>query len=39
VVTVSTETNHVYAVLEKAVHWIEENYYQVEVVDWDLELR
>jgi uncharacterized protein len=38
-VAVSTETGHVYAVLEKAVHWIEENYYQVQVVDWDLELR
>ena len=39
VIAVSTESGHVYTVLEKAVHWIEENYYQVEVVDWDLELR
>lgn len=39
IVAVSNDTSHIYAVLEKAVSWIEENYYQVEVIDWDLELR
>jgi hypothetical protein len=39
IVAVATETGHIYAVLEKAVHWIEDNYFQVEVMDWDVELR
>lgn len=39
VVVVSNETNHVYAVLEKAVHWIEEEYLAVELMDWEVELR
>lgn len=39
IVTVSNETGHVYAVLEKAVHWVEDEYRQVEVLDWDVELR
>lgn len=39
IVAVSNEAGHVYAVLENAVHWIEDNYYQVEIVDWNLELR
>ncbi len=39
VVTVSNETRHVYAVLEKAVHWIEDDYRAVELVDWEVELR
>ncbi|MGC9520719.1 MAG: DUF503 domain-containing protein [Anaerolineae bacterium] len=39
VVSVATDAGHVYAVLEKTVHWIEDNYYQVQVIDWDLELR
>jgi uncharacterized protein YlxP (DUF503 family) len=39
VVAVSNEAGHVYAVLEKAVHWIEEEYRGAEVVDWAVELR
>ncbi|MGC9349337.1 MAG: DUF503 domain-containing protein [Anaerolineae bacterium] len=39
VVAVATDAGHIYSVLEKAVHWIEDNYYQVEVMDWDVELR
>jgi len=38
-VAVSTESGHVYAVLEKAVHWVEDQYWQVEVLDWTVELR
>ncbi len=39
VVAVSNDTGHIYAVLEKAVHWIEEEYRGVEVLDWAIELR
>ncbi|MGC9467626.1 MAG: DUF503 domain-containing protein [Anaerolineae bacterium] len=39
VVAVATEAGHIYAVLENAVHWIEDHYYQVQVVDWQMELR
>jgi len=39
IVTVSNEPGHTYAVLEKAVHWVEDNAFQVQVVDWETELR
>ncbi len=39
VVAVSNDTGHVYSVLEKAVHWIEEEYRAIEVLDWAVELR
>lgn len=39
IVAVSNEAGHIYAVLEKAVHWIEEEYRGVEVMDWSVELR
>jgi len=39
VVAVSNNTSHIYAVLEKAVHWIEEEYHGIEVLDWAVELR
>ena len=39
VVVVSNHTGHIYAVLEKVVHWIEEEYRAVEVLDWAVELR
>ena len=39
VVTVSNETNHVYAVLDKVARWVEEEYRAVELVDWEVELR
>ena len=39
VVAVATDAGHIYSVLEKAVHWVEDNYYQVQVMDWDVELR
>jgi uncharacterized protein len=39
VVVVATESGHVYSVLERVVHWIEDNYFQVQVIDWETELR
>ena len=40
VIAVSNESGHIYAVLEKAVHWIEEEYRGgIEVLDWAVELR
>lgn len=39
IVAVANESNHIYSVLEKAVHWIEENRFDVEVIDWTVELR
>lgn len=39
VVAVSNNAGHIYAVLEKAVHWIEEEYRAVEIQDWAVELR
>jgi len=38
-VAVANETGHVYAVLENAVHWIEDRWPQVEVTGWETELR
>ena len=38
-VTVATEASHAYAVLENAVHWMEDTWPQVEVTDWETELR
>jgi hypothetical protein len=39
IVAVSNDVNYIYAVLEKAVHWIEDDYMAVQVVDWQIELR
>ncbi|HOU13787.1 MAG TPA: DUF503 domain-containing protein [Anaerolineae bacterium] len=39
VVAVSNNAGHIYAVLEKTVHWIEEEYRAVEIQDWAVELR
>ncbi len=39
IVTVANEAGHVYVILERAIHWIEDSYRQVEVVDWTTELR
>lgn len=39
VVAVANDAGHIYAVLEKAVHWIEEEYRAVEIQDWAVELR
>ncbi len=39
VVVVATESGHVYTVLERAIHWVEDNYFQVQVIDWETELR
>ena len=39
IVAVSNDSNHIYSVLEKAVHWIEDNHFEVEVLDWNVELR
>lgn len=36
---VSNDTRHVYSVLERAVHWIEDEYLAVQVIDWQIELR
>ena len=39
IVTVANDTKHVYSVLEHAVHWIEDEYRGVQLIDWQLELR
>ena len=39
IVAVANETGHVYAVLENAVHWIEDEYRFLEITDWSVELR
>ncbi|MDF1515834.1 MAG: DUF503 domain-containing protein [Anaerolineae bacterium] len=39
VVAVANDVNHIYAVLEKTVHWIEEKRFDIEVVNWSIELR
>ena len=39
IVAVSNDAGHIYSVLEKAVHWVEDNYFQVQVIDWETELR
>jgi uncharacterized protein YlxP (DUF503 family) len=39
IVAVSNDSTFVYSVLEKAVHWIDEHRFDVEVVDWAVELR
>lgn len=39
IVAVANDSNHIYSVLEKAVHWIEDKHYEVEVLDWTVELR
>ncbi len=38
-VAVGNESGHLYAVLEKAVHWVEDECRHVEVQDWEVELR
>lgn len=39
VVAVANETRHVYTVLENAVHWIEDEYRDLEITAWRIELR
>jgi uncharacterized protein YlxP (DUF503 family) len=39
IVAVANESKHIYTVLEKAVHWLEENHFDVELVDWSVEIR
>lgn len=39
IVAVANESNHVYAVLDKAGQWIEETYPGLEITDWNVELR
>jgi hypothetical protein len=39
IVAVSNDAGHIYAILEHAVHWIEEQYHAVEILDWAIELR
>jgi uncharacterized protein YlxP (DUF503 family) len=36
---ISNEESHAYTVLEQAVHWIENEYRAVEIVNWRVELR
>ncbi len=38
-VAVANESTLIYSILEKAVHWIDENRFDVEIVDWRVELR
>ncbi len=37
-VTVANDAGHVHTVLERAVHWIEANHPNVQVVDWEIEI-
>ena len=39
IVAVANDSKHIYSVLEKAVQWIDENHFDVEVLDWAVELR
>lgn len=39
IAAISNDDGHLYALLEHAVHWIEENYRSVTVLRWDIELR
>ncbi|MBN1262218.1 MAG: DUF503 domain-containing protein [Anaerolineae bacterium] len=39
IATVANDTRHVYAVLERAAHWVDTDYRAVQVVDWNIELR
>jgi uncharacterized protein YlxP (DUF503 family) len=39
VVGVANDSNHIYAVLENTVHYIEEHKFEVEILDWQVELR
>ncbi|MBN2006268.1 MAG: DUF503 domain-containing protein [Anaerolineae bacterium] len=36
---VGNDSGHLYAVLEKAVHWVEDECRHIEVQDWEVELR
>jgi hypothetical protein len=38
IVTVANESDHLYAVLDRAVRWVDEKYRDVDVVDWQVEL-
>lgn len=38
-VAVANDTSHIYAVLEQAVRWIEDEYRAVQLLDWQVELR
>ncbi len=38
-VAVANDSGHIYAVLEQAVRWIEDEYRAVQVLDFHLELR
>ncbi len=38
VVTVANHSDHVYAVLERAIRWIEIHHPDVQVVDWSIEI-
>lgn len=37
-VTVANDAGHVHALLEQAVHWVEANHPEVQVVDWGIEV-
>ncbi|MBN1875499.1 MAG: DUF503 domain-containing protein [Anaerolineae bacterium] len=39
IVTVANASDHVYAVLDKTLQWIEAEYRAVEIMDWETELR
>ncbi len=38
-VALSTDDGPLYALMERAVHWVEGSPYQTEVIDWKIELR
>ncbi|MFP4344181.1 MAG: DUF503 domain-containing protein [Anaerolineales bacterium] len=39
IVTVANDTRHVHTVLDRAVNWIEEQHPEMEILDWQVELR
>jgi hypothetical protein len=39
IAVVTNDSRHAYSVLEHAVHWIEDEYLAVQVIDWQIELR
>ena len=38
IVTVTNDIGLAHSLLEKAVHWIEEDYYDAQVLDWQIEV-
>ena len=39
IVADANDSTYIYSVLEKVVHWIDEHRFDVEILDWTVELR